>query len=203
MSSSKVPSAKHKYTKLREKYYVMSRRKEELLEELDAAKVKIRRLKQENNYLLELMMEMDPDLAKDASDSSADENDISPLSTEEEERRTVTDEDDVREDDSETTSDRDLQHTMPDREGELVFRLWDNNAPRGRSKQRGKRKIVSSRSPHGSHPPTKRRRRTGKRDDRTQPKHVESLPATPDGQLKLPVTVGKGNNEVTIVKIGG
>ncbi|RUS17932.1 hypothetical protein BC937DRAFT_89337 [Endogone sp. FLAS-F59071] len=133
-------------------------RKEELLEELDAAKVKIRRLKQENNtfatavalaesqelirfvtiitqssYLLELMMEMDPDLAKDASDSSGDENDVSPLSTEEEERRTVTDEDDVHEDDSVTTSDRDLQQTVPDRE--------DNNAPRGRSKQRGKRKV--------------------------------------------------------------
>lgn len=56
--------------------------------------------------------------------SSGDENDVSPLSTEEEERRTVTDEDDVHEDDSVTTSDRDLQQTVPDREGELVFRLW-------------------------------------------------------------------------------
>lgn len=50
--------------------------------------------------------------------------------------------------------------------------------------------------------PQKRRRRTGKRDDRTHPKHIESFPRNPDGTLLLPVNVGKGNNEVIICDIG-
>ncbi|KAJ2957819.1 hypothetical protein NQZ79_g6510 [Umbelopsis isabellina] len=48
----------------------------------------------------------------------------------------------------------------------------------------------------------KRTRRTGKRDDRTQPKHVQSLPRRPNGAIALPVTIGRGTNEVIIYDIG-
>lgn len=50
--------------------------------------------------------------------------------------------------------------------------------------------------------PEKRRRRTGKRDDRTQPKSVQPLPRRPDGTIALPVTIGRGTNEVIIYNIG-
>lgn len=50
--------------------------------------------------------------------------------------------------------------------------------------------------------PEKRRRRTGKRDDRTQPKAVQPLPRRPDGTIALPVTIGRGTNEVIIYSIG-
>ncbi|KAH8551223.1 F/Y rich C-terminus-domain-containing protein [Umbelopsis sp. PMI_123] len=50
--------------------------------------------------------------------------------------------------------------------------------------------------------PEKRRRRTGKRDDRTQPKAVQPLPRRPDGTIALPVTIGRGTNEVIIYNIG-
>ncbi|CAM0142318.1 unnamed protein product [Umbelopsis sp. WA50703] len=50
--------------------------------------------------------------------------------------------------------------------------------------------------------PEKRKRRTGKRDDRTQPKHVQSLPKRSNGTVALPVTIGRGTNEVIIYDIG-
>lgn len=50
--------------------------------------------------------------------------------------------------------------------------------------------------------PEKRRRRTGKRDDRTQPKSVQPLPRRQDGSIALPVTIGRGTNEVIIYNIG-
>ncbi|CAI2191277.1 4417_t:CDS:2, partial [Funneliformis geosporum] len=54
--------------------------------------------------------------------------------------------------------------------------------------------------------PQKRRRKPPgvkkKRDDRTDAKRIEPLPMNSDGTLKLPVTIGKGTNEVTIYKIG-
>ncbi|CAG8749801.1 32765_t:CDS:10 [Gigaspora margarita] len=54
--------------------------------------------------------------------------------------------------------------------------------------------------------PTQKRRRKApgvkkKRDDRTDAKRIEPLPMNPDGTLKLPVTIGKGTNEVTIYRI--
>lgn len=48
----------------------------------------------------------------------------------------------------------------------------------------------------------KKRRRKIKRDDRTDAKPVELLPIDENGQAILPVTVGKGHDEVTIYSIG-
>lgn len=49
---------------------------------------------------------------------------------------------------------------------------------------------------------SKKGRKTGKRDARTDAKPVKLLPRDETGQLLLPVTIGRGNSEVTITSIG-
>lgn len=49
---------------------------------------------------------------------------------------------------------------------------------------------------------TKRRRQLKKRESRDDAKPVEKLPRDSNGNVILPVVVGKGNDEVTIVNIG-
>ncbi|KAJ2782915.1 hypothetical protein H4R18_001994 [Coemansia javaensis] len=49
---------------------------------------------------------------------------------------------------------------------------------------------------------TKRRRRPGKRDDRSDPKHVEPLQRDAEGRIVFPITVGRGQDQIEIHSLG-
>lgn len=188
-------SFKEKYYRLREKYEALNKQRDDLKHSLEITKHKARKLKEENNHLLDLMMDMNPSLVDDVSsnsssedmilsDASSDEDDASiavmsryePPKTTREYRRKVS-----------PPSSR-KSHTSP--------QASNSNKP-------GKRKADDG---GADELPQKRRRKPPgvkkKRDDRTDAKRIEPLPMNPDSTLKLPVTIGKGTNEVTIYRIG-
>ncbi|KAJ1845094.1 hypothetical protein LPJ70_002656 [Coemansia sp. RSA 2708] len=62
---------------------------------------------------------------------------------------------------------------------------------------------AAKRLPPGSPPHmTKRRRRQGRRDDRSRPKPVEPLPRAASGRLALPVVLGRAPDQVEIHALG-
>ncbi|CAG8643163.1 6883_t:CDS:10, partial [Acaulospora morrowiae] len=193
-------SFKDKYYRLREKYDALHKQRDELKHNLDIVKHKARKLKEENNHLLDLMMDMNPSLVDDASGSSSSE-DMDILSD------ASSDEDDT----SITASNRYEQSKPPSKD---YKRKVSPPTPRktrtspqevSNAKTTGKRK--SDEGNGADEPQAQKRRRKApgvkkKRDDRTDAKRIEPLPMNSDKTLKLPVTIGKGTNEVTIFRIG-
>ncbi|CAG8581627.1 12558_t:CDS:10 [Ambispora leptoticha] len=164
---------REKYYRLREKFDNLNKQRDELKHSLDLTKHKMRKLKEENNHLLDLMMDMNPTLADDLSNSSSSEEGVL----------------------SDVTSDED--ESNPKATGS---RYGSRNSAKRKADE-----ALNAEDPL----PKKRKARTPtapslkkKRDDRTDAKRVEPLPMNLDGTLKLPVTIGKGTNEVTIFRIG-
>ncbi|CAG8438998.1 8343_t:CDS:10 [Ambispora gerdemannii] len=181
---------KEKYFRLREKFDTLNKQRDELKHNLDLTKHKMRKLKEENNHLLDIMMDMNPTLADDLSNSSSSEEGV--LS-------------DVTSDDDESS----LKATGS-RYVSLEPSPKKSRSPPQHSSSRNSSKRKADEALNAEDPsPKKRKARTPtapslkkKRDDRTDAKRVEHLPMNLDGTLKLPVTIGKGTNEVTIFRIG-
>lgn len=193
-------SFKDKYHRLREKYDAINKQRDELKRNLEITKHKARKLKEENNRLLDLMMDMNPNLVDDASGSSSSE-DMDLLSD------ASSDEDDA----SITVTSRYERPKHPTREYRRKVSpptsRKSRTSPQEPSNTRTSGKRKSEEGIGVDELPTQKRRRKApgvkkKRDDRTDAKRIEPLPMNPDKTLKLPVTIGKGTNEVTIFRIG-
>uniref|UniRef100_A0A1D1ZF79 Transforming growth factor beta regulator 1 n=1 Tax=Anthurium amnicola TaxID=1678845 RepID=A0A1D1ZF79_9ARAE len=184
---------KDKYYRLKDKYEIISKQRDDLKHSLDSVKHKVRRLKEENNQLLDIMMDMNPQLADDLSNST-DEEMLSGMSTDDESMRTVLTKYGSQ---SKTISRSNVKA------GALTTKRR-RTSPQANMKHPGKRKVEDESIPDEPQQKRRRSRAPGKkkRDDRTDAKRVEPLPMNPDGTLRLPVTIGKGTNEVTIYKIG-
>ncbi|CAG8622438.1 4492_t:CDS:2, partial [Cetraspora pellucida] len=144
-------------------------------------------------------MDMNPSLVDDVSgSSSSDESDVLSDATS----------DDL--DASITPMNRYEQPKQPTREYKRKVSPPTTRKPRASPQASGSRAAGKRKPDEGigaDEVPTQKRRRKApgvkkKRDDRTDAKRIEPLPMNPDGTLKLPVTIGKGTNEVTIYRIG-
>ncbi|CAG8520664.1 14713_t:CDS:2 [Racocetra persica] len=144
-------------------------------------------------------MDMNPSLVDDVSgSSSSDESDVLSDATS----------DDL--DASITPMNRYEQPKQPTREYKRKVSPPTTRKPRASPQASGSRAAGKRKPEEGigaDEVPTQKRRRKApgvkkKRDDRTDAKRIEPLPMNPDGTLKLPVTIGKGTNEVTIYRIG-
>ncbi|KAF0392432.1 ino80 complex subunit iec3 [Gigaspora margarita] len=192
-------SFRDKYYRLREKYDALNKQRDELKQNLEITKHKARKLKEHNNRLLDLMMDMNPSLVDDVSgSSSSDESDVLSDATS----------DDL--DTSITHISRYEQPKQSPREYRRKVSPPTTRKPHVSPQASGSRTTGKRKTDEGigaDELPTQKRRRKApgvkkKRDDRTDAKRIEPLPMNPDGTLKLPVTIGKGTNEVTIYRIG-
>ncbi|CAG8468929.1 977_t:CDS:10 [Acaulospora colombiana] len=192
-------SFKDKYHRLREKYDALNKQRDELKHNLELTKQKARKLKEENNRLLDLMMDMNPSLVDDASGSSSSEDMDLLLDASSDDDASI------------TVPSRYEQPKPPTKEYRRKVspptsrktRTSPQETPVARTS--GKRKPEDNAGVDESPTPKRRRKAPGvkkKRDDRTDAKRIEPLPMNPDKTLKLPVTIGKGTNEVTIFRIG-
>ncbi|CAG8725342.1 16070_t:CDS:10, partial [Funneliformis caledonium] len=166
-------SFKEKYYRLREKYELLNKQRDDLKHSLEITKHKARKLKEENNSSSSEDMIL--------SDASSDEDDasITVMSR------------------YEPKSTREYRRKVSPRKGRTSPQASSSSKP-------GKRKADDGVG--ADEIPQKRRRKPPgvkkKRDDRTDAKRIEPLPMNSDSTLKLPVTIGKGTNEVTIYRIG-
>ncbi|CAG8472954.1 5642_t:CDS:10 [Diversispora eburnea] len=226
-------SFKDKYYRLREKYDALNKQRDELKHNLEITKHRARKLKEENNHLLDLMMDLNPSLVDDATGSSSedidllsdassdDDTSINAMSRYEQTKPLIKDYKrkalssssrkprSLPQEAMTTTTTISGSITSPNNSNSKnianstsTTTSTTNNINTNTS---GKRK--SDEGVGGDELPTQKRRRKApgvkkKRDDRTDAKRIEPLPMNPDRTLKLPVTIGKGTNEVTIYRIG-
>ncbi|KAG9307422.1 hypothetical protein G9A89_017252 [Geosiphon pyriformis] len=191
-------SFKEKYFRLREKFENLNKQRDELKHSLDLTKHKMRRLKEENNSssLEDLLSDI---TSEDGGDHDDDDND-----------------DEIKLNrnrygmvwfDYKNSQSKSKSLTRNSKSTSLASRKARSSLQTSAPKNSGKRKadgasitgepMQKRRKPRTTRVPSLKK----KRDDRTDAKRVEPLPMNPDGTLKLPVTIGKGTNEVTIYKI--
>ncbi|KAK9760564.1 hypothetical protein K7432_015287 [Basidiobolus ranarum] len=170
---------KEKYHKIKNRFYDAAEENEKLIATYEKIEKKVKKLSRENGHLLDLAMELRPSV-EDLLSTSDDEllSDASENSS---------------------TSDKRVE-SDPESDEEAIFPSLDAKSKARPSKTHRERE--KSRAQLAVEAKVKRRRRTGKRDDRTDAKPIEHLPKDKEGKLILPVTVGKGGDEVTIANIG-
>jgi len=78
----------------------------------------------------------------------------------------------------------------------------NDNIPKKRKNSEKFNDSELSKSIEDDSTPKKKRRKSGKRDTRAVAKPIKLLPRDKNNNLKLPVMVGKSNNEVKIISIG-
>ncbi|RHZ67830.1 hypothetical protein Glove_299g45 [Diversispora epigaea] len=229
-------SFKDKYYRLREKYDALNKQRDELKHNLEITKHRARKLKEENNHLLDLMMDLNPSLVDDATGSSSedidllsdassdDDTSINAMSRYEQTKPLIKDYKrkvlpsstrkprSLPQEATTTTTTITGSIASPNNSNSKnitnaasTTTSTTNNINVNTNTSSGKRK--SDEGVGGDELPTQKRRRKApgvkkKRDDRTDAKRIEPLPMNPDRTLKLPVTIGKGTNEVTIYRIG-
>ncbi|KAJ1920411.1 hypothetical protein H4219_001387 [Mycoemilia scoparia] len=162
---------------LTEKVNAAIKKREQLLEEYNGTRKNLRKAQQDNDHLLDLLMKLCPDI--DDGLWSSDDSII----------------------DEGFGSDVDEGH------GKLGYGEFGGTGDDDSvvasvdemiAKRRSQKQIGGDVSPSL----TKKRRRQGKRDDRRDPKPIEELPKDESGQIVLPASVGRGNEEVIIHNLG-
>lgn len=178
--------AQRHYEKLNAQYHKLSEQRATLEQALHRAKNHIRKLKRENSILIDVIKVKYPDHAGDDSESSDDYASSAA--------------DDTFDHIIDENSSFSAQSSKHRNRFEHSVRASKITEQRRASRESSMSSVFSTST--SSTIPEKRKRRTGKRDDRTQPKHVQSLPRQPNGAIALPVTIGRGTNEVIIYDIG-
>ncbi|KAK9728387.1 hypothetical protein K7432_001101 [Basidiobolus ranarum] len=171
---------KEKYHKIRNRFYDAAEENEMLLASYQKIGKKLKKISHENSHLLDLVMELRPDVQDDLS-STTEEDFLSEGSVDS------------------SDSDKQVGSDLESDEDAIFPSLDPRNKTRSSKTQHEREKRKARMNIDSG---VKRKRRTGKRDDRTDAKPIEHLPKDNNGKLILPVTVGKGGDEVTIVSIG-
>ncbi|KAG0330488.1 transforming growth factor beta regulator 1 [Dissophora globulifera] len=185
-------SFKDKYLRLRERFDRVSTTQRQYTTDLQAARLKARKLKEENDHLLDLLSEMQRmNGSGPSSDSDTSVDDMSDYDDE--------DEDELREE----------GHDIASGHGERMAQDCMNIAGASDSINNGvanggQINQSNSNNRQGSNSISGQGIRTGpiKRADRGRPRAVVPLPTNPDGSLNYPIVVGKGTNEVIIENMG-
>ncbi|ORX90517.1 hypothetical protein K493DRAFT_339943 [Basidiobolus meristosporus CBS 931.73] len=172
---------KEKYQKIRSRFYTAAEENDALTATYKKIGRKLKKISHENSHLLDLVMELRPEIGEDLSSSSEE----------------ILSEGSVDSSDSEKQAEVDTES-----EEEAIFPSLDPRNKTRAHKAEHEREKKSTQTRRSIDPSVKRKRRTGKRDDRTDAKPIEHLPKNEKGELILPVTVGKGGDEVTIINIG-
>nr|CAG8505184.1 605_t:CDS:10 [Entrophospora candida]CAG8540454.1 11949_t:CDS:10 [Entrophospora candida] len=111
----------------------------------------------------------------------------------------------LKEENNSSSSDELLSDATSEDVEDVPMQATNKYASFSSTKSSGKRKAEESVPVEEAQTQKRRRKPTTvkkKRDDRTDAKRIEPLPMNPDDTLKLPVTIGKGTNEVSIHRIG-
>jgi len=165
-------SYKEKYKKLKIEYIEGKKKRDILRQLLSVAQARCRNLNDEIGQLLDLIMENHT-----YSDSSDTESTISTVS-----------------DISDSDSSKDNSKVLKEINYNIINKKRNN----------GDKYLDSdiSKSIDDDDIPKKKRRKSSKRDTRSDAKPIKLLPRDKNNNLKLPVMVGKSNNEVKIISIG-
>ncbi|KAG9325416.1 hypothetical protein KVV02_002652 [Mortierella alpina] len=216
-------SFKEKYLRLRERFDRVSATQRQYTSDLQVARIKARKLKEENNHLLDLLSDIQQMTGSGpSSDSDTSLDDQSDFDDE--------DEGDMKEEgngdqphgrylskrmdtmDKRSLTDRSRRDLLP---GSLTPEHQSATEPNGNGMGNGNyqtssghltptpvaKSIGSARKGRAEGAPKQTRRAT-KRADRGRPRAVVPLKTNPDGSLNYPIVVGKGTNEVIIENMG-
>jgi len=165
-------SYKEKYKKLKNEYIEGKKKRSHLRNLLSASQLRCRTLNDEIGQLLDLIME-----THRYSDSSDTESNISTVS-------------DISDSDSSKDNTKVLKEI-----DENIFKKKRRNSDKFQDTE-------LSKNIDDDNIPKKKRRKSSKRDTRSDAKPMKLLPRDKNNNLKLPVMVGKSNNEVKIISIG-
>jgi len=168
-------SYKEKYRKLKIDYDEGKKKHDILRQLLSVAQSRCRTLNEEISQLLDLIME-----SQSFSDSSDSDTSLSSFNDSS---------------DSESSKDTSINNSK------LIKNFNDNVFKKRRNSEKYFDSDLSK-SVNDDIVPKKKRRKSSKRDTRFDAKPIKLLPRDKNGNLILPVTVGKSSNEVTIISIG-
>ncbi|ORX52972.1 hypothetical protein BCR36DRAFT_582374 [Piromyces finnis] len=167
-------SYKEKYRKLKLDYDEGKKKRDVLRQLLSVAQTRCRNLNEEISQLLDLIIE-----SHNYSDSSESASSLSSFNSS----------------DSESSKDSSIINSK-------LHKNFNDNVFKKRRNSEKNFDSDLSKNINDDIIPKKKRRKSSKRDTRFDAKPIKILPRDDDGNLKLPVVVGKSSNEVTIISIG-